>query len=307
MVCLGGDSPEREVSLRSGKAILEALRRLGYEAGTFDFKLDPVTKLLDFQPDLAFIAMHGAYGEDGRFQGMLDILGIPYTGAGVLGSAVCMSKTWTKRILAYEHIPTPEFMIINKNDGGDHQAAIRQNFSLPVVIKASSSGSSIGVYIVREEAELESVLTAAFGYDEELLVERYISGRELTLALVGNERPEVLPIIEIRSANAFYDYESKYTAGLYEHIIPAPLPPETVRVVEELSRKVYRLLQCRSFARIDFMLDENGQPWVIEANTVPGCTETSLVPDAARAAGISFDELIEKVVRLETYPICRAN
>jgi D-alanine-D-alanine ligase len=299
IVCSGGSSPEREVSLRSGQAVLTALERLGYVTDTFDFHTEPLTKLLDFKPDLAFIALHGAYGEDGSFQGLLDILGIPYTGGGVLSSALCMSKTSTKRIFAYENIPTPDFIILNRRDGQDQAAAIEERFTFPLVIKASASGSSIGVYIVRETGELAAVLAEAFAYGEEVLVEKYIAGRELTAVVIGNDDIEVLPLIEIRFAHDFYDYDSKYTAGMYEHIVPAPLPPELARQIEELSRRVYRLTQCRSFARVDFMLDEDDKPWVIEINTVPGCTETSLVPDAARAKGLSFDELIGVIVRQE--------
>ena len=298
LVCLGGTSPEREVSLRSGKAICAALERSGYMVEVFDYQTDPITKILDFQPNLAFIALHGAGGEDGKIQGFLEIMNIPYTGSGVLTSALCMNKVTTKKIFAYENIPTPAFKVLKKNELEQEAKAFIKEFKLPFVIKASSQGSSIGVYIVQEEKEIEPAVSNAFLYDEEIIIEEYIKGREVTVVVVGNEEPEVLPLIEVKAAHAFYDYDSKYTVGMSEHIIPAELPDKVTEEIKEISARTYWLLGCKGVSRIDFMLDENLNPLVLEVNTIPGMTETSLVPDAVRAAGWSFDDFVQRMVRL---------
>lgn len=298
---MGGMSEEREVSLRSGKAVLDALLTLDYEAQAIDFNSSTIKDIIDYQPDLVFIALHGKYGEDGTVQGLLESLQIPYTGSGVAASAICIDKVLSKRIFSSEGIPNAAFRIIQSHDLDD-PAALRQqliaNIGLPMVVKAATQGSSIGTYIIKDENEILTAINQAFKYSREVLAEKFIDGQELTVALIGNNEPQVLPLIEITSANEFYDYESKYTQGMCDHIIPARIGEESQAEIISISKKVYKLMGCKGFARIDFMLDKNGKPYVLEVNTVPGMTAMSLVPDAARAAGINFTNLIEIIVNL---------
>lgn len=301
LVLMGGYSEEREVSLRSGAAVLKALHNLGYEAEALDLKGSPVQRIVDYKPDLVFVALHGKDGEDGTVQGLLEILGIPYTGSGVASSAIGINKVLTKKMLVYEGILTAPFAILRKHAYMAPEIetqALLINIGLPMVIKAATQGSSIGTYIVREANGILTALEAAFTYDTEVLVEKFIDGTEVTSTVIGNEEPEVLPLIEITSANEFYDFESKYTPGMCSHIIPARVAQPIQDQIAELSKRVYKTLDCRGYARIDYIIDKNGQPFVLEINTIPGMTEMSLVPDAARAAGISFEELVERIVRL---------
>ncbi|HPT68720.1 MAG TPA: D-alanine--D-alanine ligase [Syntrophomonas sp.] len=301
LVLMGGISEEREVSLRSGKAVLDALLALDYEALAIDFNSSAIKEIIEYKPDLVFIALHGKYGEDGTVQGLLDSLQIPYTGSGVATSAICIDKVLSKRFFNAEGIPNAPFRIIFNHDLTDPDILREQlisNIGLPMVVKAATQGSSIGTFIIKDENEILSAVNNAFKYSREVLIEKFIDGQELTVAIIGNEEPQVLPLIEITSANEFYDYESKYTKGMCEHIIPARIGEESQAEITRLSKLVYTLMGCRGFARVDFMLDKSGQPYVLEVNTIPGMTEMSLVPDAARAAGISFIELIEKIVRL---------
>lgn len=301
LVLMGGMSEEREVSLRSGKAVLDALLTLDYEAQAIDFNSSTIKDIIDYQPDLVFIALHGKYGEDGTVQGLLESLQIPYTGSGVAASAICIDKVLSKRIFSSEGIPNAAFRIIQSHDLDD-PAALRQqliaNIGLPMVVKAATQGSSIGTYIIKDENEILTAINQAFKYSREVLAEKFIDGQELTVALIGNNELQVLPLIEITSANDFYDYESKYTQGMCDHIIPARIGEESQADIISISKKVYKLMGCKGFARIDFMLAKNGQPYVLEVNTVPGMTAMSLVPDAARAAGINFTNLIEIIVNL---------
>lgn len=302
MVFLGSNSSEREVSLRSGRAVSEALNRLGYIVSTYDVQHEPLHKILEFQPDLVFLALHGKYGEDGTVQGMLELLGIPYTGSGPAASAICMNKIICKKLLAYENIPTPDFKVFNREEDSDTLQdltdEILRTFGLPVVIKASKQGSSIGTYIVKEETDIKKSLQEAFTYDEEIFVEKFIKGTEITVSVLGNKDLEVLPIIEITSKNPFYDYDSKYTPGMCEHIIPARIEKSLQETVKQISKHTYKTMGCRGVSRIDFMIDEKGNPYVLEVNTIPGFTQMSLVPDSARAAGMSFDDLVQRIVQL---------
>jgi len=301
LVLMGGISEEREVSLRSGKAVLDALLALDYEALAIDFNSSAIKEIIEYKPDLVFIALHGKYGEDGTVQGLLDSLQIPYTGSGVATSAICIDKVLSKRFFNAEGIPNAPFRIIFNHDLTDPDILREQlisNIGLPMVVKAATQGSSIGTFIIKDENEILSAVNNAFKYSREVLIEKFIDGQELTVAIIGNEEPQVLPLIEITSANEFYDYESKYTKGMCEHIIPARIGEESQAEITRLSKLVYTLMGCRGFARVDFMLDKSGQPYVLEVNTIPGMTEMSLVPDAARAAGISFTELIDIIVRL---------
>jgi D-alanine-D-alanine ligase len=301
LVLMGGESTEREVSLRSGQAVYKALKDKGYNVSTLDLNHKSAAQIRDFAPDVVFIALHGIKGEDGTVQGMLELMDIPYTGSGVACSAVCMNKVLTKKLLSYEGIPTSPFIILKKWEcTNPEQTAeeLKAKLGLPLVIKASSQGSSIGTYIVKQADQLLPAIEDAFRYDAEVIAEKYIEGIELTAAVIGNQKPQVLPAIEITAENEFYDYQAKYTPGKCHHIIPARISEETRNKVNQLAEKTYITMGCKGFARIDFMVDRSGNPYVLEVNTIPGMTEMSLVPDAARAANISFEDLVEMVVNL---------
>jgi len=298
---MGGLSEEREVSLRSGAGVYDALKKSGYQVKALDMNRDNLWKIKEMNPDVVFIALHGKYGEDGTVQGYLDILGIPYTGSGAETSAICMNKVTTKKIFGYEGIPTADFLIIKKHEYDRERldsAGIAARLGLPLVVKAPTQGSSIGIYIVRQEADIAGFIEQAFVYDDEILLEKFIEGPQLTVTVIGNESPQVLPIIEITAANEFYDYESKYTPGKCEHIIPARISSALSQKVTEISENVYTTFKCRGYARVDFMIDTDENPYVLEINTIPGMTAMSLVPDAARAGGIEYTDLCDRIVKL---------
>lgn len=305
VVVMGGPSTEAEVSLRSGTAILEALKAKGYNAEGLE--LNPATFANDIKAsgaEFVFNALHGKFGEDGIIQGTLEMMGIPYTGSGVMAAAVTMDKVASKRFFMAEGIPTPKAHTYFRYEfkKRDLTGEILQEFSVPVVVKASSQGSSIGVVIVEKAEELEAALSEAFKYDREVLVEEFIKGRELTVAVWGNEeKQEALPIIEITTVTGRYDYVTKYKVGASTHIIPAPLPEEVTKKVKEIAIRAFAVCGCSGMARVDFMLGEDNQPYVIEVNTIPGMTETSLVPDAGRAAGIEFPELCARILAMAGY------
>ena len=305
VVVMGGPSTEAEVSRRSGTAILEALKAKGYNAEGLE--LNPATFANDIKAsgaEFVFNALHGKFGEDGIIQGTLEMMGIPYTGSGVMAAAVTMDKVATKRFFMAEGIPTPKAHTYFRYEfkKRDLTGEILQEFSVPVVVKASSQGSSIGVVIVEKAEELEAALSEAFKYDREVLVEEFIKGRELTVAAWGNEeKQEALPIIEITTVTGRYDYVTKYKVGASTHIIPAPLPEEVTKKVKEIAIRAFAVCGCSGMARVDFMLGEDNQPYVIEVNTIPGMTETSLVPDAGRAAGIEFPELCARILAMAGY------
>ncbi|MBC7074686.1 MAG: D-alanine--D-alanine ligase [Syntrophomonadaceae bacterium] len=302
LVIMGGTSEEREVSLRSGKAVYNALKELGYNVQAFDLNDKNLGDIITIAPDVVFIALHGKNGEDGTVQGFLDLLGIPYTGSGVAASAIGMNKILTKKILCFEGMPTSEFVILKKEDFFSNQPedlrSLLASIGIPMVVKASTQGSSIGVTIVKKEEDILDALKKAFSFDPEILVERFIDGTELTASVIGNNNPQVLPLIEITSENEFFDYEAKYTPGMCAHIIPARISEDVRERVTKLAAEVYKAVGCRGYARIDFIVDKKGQPYVLEINTIPGMTEMSLVPDAARAAGISFSELVDRILKL---------
>lgn len=301
LVLMGGDSSEREVSLKSGQAVYTALQEKGYQVEKLDVTSESIMEIIKIKPDVAFLALHGKNGEDGAMQGVLEIMGIPYTGSGVAASAIGMNKVLTKKLLKYEGIPTAEFVVLQKHDFAVTQHTVDkiiQAVGLPVVIKAATQGSSVGTYIIRKESDILPAIQNAFQFDREILVEKFIEGIEITASVIGNENPNVLPLIEITSENEFYDYESKYTPGMCHHIIPARINEEIKEKIIDLSQQVYKSMGCRGFSRIDFMVDKVGNPYVLENNTIPGMTEMSLVPDAARAVGISFTDLVEKILEL---------
>jgi len=298
-VVMGGPSAEREVSLNTGAAIANALREYGY-TNVVEIDLDPRNfgkQLAESKAEVVFNAVHGLYGEDGRLQTLLEIREMPYTGSGMIASVSCMDKVITKRMLRDAGISTPACLIINKKESGIKEK-IMQRFSLPVVIKPASQGSSIGVEIVKEENQLDEALANAFKYSRDILVEEFIGGKELTVSMMQKDGEVVaLPVIHIAPHSGTYDYHSKYTKGATEYICPADLDEETTKKVQEISKQAYEVLGCSGVARADVMLDEEGNGYVLEINTVPGMTATSLVPKAAAAAGISFPELCNIILQ----------
>lgn len=297
-VVLGGPSAEREVSLNTGRAILAALREKGYDAVEID--LEPrrfVQQLRDSKAEVVFNAIHGKYGEDGLLQGALELMGIPYTGSGVLASAMAMDKGVSKRLFLAAGISTPRSVLYELSDAGAGLSEkVLAAFGLPVVVKPATQGSSIGVAIVDNRHALADALADAFKYSDAVLVEEFINGRELTVAILGATPPQVLPVIEIVPHSGRYDYRSKYTKGATEYIVPAKLALQTEEAVKAGALAAYAALGCRGVARVDLMLDKRDKPYVLEVNTIPGMTATSLVPKAAAAAGISFAQLCEQLL-----------
>ena len=286
-VLYGGMSAERKISLLSGKAVLDALHGAGVDAVGIDAGPDLPEKLKKNKIDFAYIALHGSFGEDGTVQGILEIMGIPYSGCGVLSSALAMNKIYTKMVFDWHGIPTPEWRAVSPDC--THAAA----FALPAVVKPANQGSTIGISVVRKKSEYASALKCAFKLDREVLVEKYIKGTEITVGILGNT---ALPAMEIVPANEYYDYESKYKPGCSRHIIPPRLPEKAVKMAGETALKSFKALGCRAVARVDIIVDGAGKPWVLEVNTIPGMTETSLLPDMARAAGLGFGELVLKII-----------
>ena len=295
----GGVSPEREISIRSGNQVYEALDKSKYDVRRYD----PMTDLQRLVGDaseiqVAMIALHGPNGEDGTIQGLLDLLDIPYQGSGVLGSAVAMNKIISKRLYVESGIPTPEHMVFKKGSGVDPEAVFRLLGS-PVVIKPACCGSSVGMSIVESPDLLQGSLEEALSHDDTGIIEEHIKGVELTVAVIGNDTLEALPVIEIIPGNAhvFFDYEAKYTAGLTQEICPARIDKILTEKAMELGVASHRALACRGYSRTDMILRGN-EIFVLETNTIPGMTATSLLPLAARTAGISFPDLVERLIEL---------
>jgi len=291
-VLMGGLSREREVSLKTGKAILKALGTKGYPACGIDVGQDIAEVLIKKKIETAFLALHGRFGEDGTIQGMLELMGIPYTGSGVLASALALHKIMAKKVFHYEKIPTPFFQVFERSE---IEKGLPKNLSLslPVVVKPAAEGSTIGVSMVRKEEELLPALKKAGKHDEEILVEELMKGKEITVGIL-EDLP--LPVIEIVPKSGVYDYHSKYTKGETEYILPARMPREKYLTAQELSLRAFKALGCSGYARVDLMLDERDNPFVLEVNTLPGMTETSLIPKAALYAGIAFEDLTERIL-----------
>lgn len=301
MVVCGGISTEREVSLRSGKAIHEALLKKGYHNATlFDLTRSNMSEIIQKKPDVVFLGLHGKGGEDGCIQGMLELAGIPYTGPGVTCSAICMNKIFTKRVLENAGLPTAKFAVYNveeiKGNAGIPQELISK-IGLPMVLKSPCQGSSIGVVMVKTEEEINSAIEEVLKYGDYILAEQFVNGTEITLPIMGNEKLTTLPVIEITSEREFYDYTAKYTTGLCHHIIPANIDKKTEHQVIEIGTKAYKVLNCCGLSRVDFIVDPIKGPMIIEVNTLPGMTDMSLFPDAARYVGISYADLVEEILQ----------
>jgi D-alanine-D-alanine ligase len=300
-VLKGGRSLERQVSLRSGARVEDALERLDHEVVAIDVALDLIHRLRATEPDAAFIAMHGRDGEDGTVQELLEILGIPYTGSGVLACARATDKVLAKHLMVEAGIPTPEFFAFNETafrELGAAQAlpAIENRLDFPIVVKPSSQGSALGIKFARSAGDVPAALVAAFSYDSRVLLERYVDGRDLAVSILDDEP---LPVVEaVPRDEEFYDFEARYEIGRTDFVCPAELPAGLTELAQSLAVRTYRLLGCSAFARVDLMLDAAGDLTVLEANPIPGLTETSLLPQAAEAAGISFDELVSRILEL---------
>ena len=289
-VLMGGLSAEREISLKTGQAVLSALLENGCDAVAIDAGYDLPAKLREVGADVAFICLHGRYGEDGTVQGLLEMMQIPYTGSGVMSSSMVMDKIITKQILLYHEISTPGFVAYRSGD--DRSELFKRCRHFPLVVKPAREGSTIGISIVHDRAELEAGLEEALKHDDLVLIEDYIQGDEITVSILNNEP---LPIIQIVPKSGFYDYESKYTPGHTEYLLPAPLEAVLYTRLQETSLAACKALACRGVARVDFMVRER-EFFCLEVNTIPGMTATSLLPKAAAEAGISFNELVMQIL-----------
>ncbi|SJZ35620.1 D-alanine--D-alanine ligase [Selenihalanaerobacter shriftii] len=300
VVC-GGRSAEREISLKTGKAIYKALKSSNIDVIQLDPQADNFHQILkETEIDVAFIALHGRYGEDGTIQGLFEIEDIPYTGSGVLASALAMDKVISKKLFKQEEICTPTFEVLNKNNWQNKDENLVEklvdNLGLPLVVKPALEGSSLGLSIVDKAEDIINAIDTAFEYDTEILIEEYIDGKEITVGVLGNQELLILPIIEIKPKEGIYDFTAKYTKGMTEFIIPAQIDEEVYRESEKMAYKAYKELKCCGMARVDLILSTNGKPYVLEVNTIPGMTETSLLPQASKAAGIEFTELVIKIL-----------
>ena len=291
-VLLGGRSAERDVSLKSGAMVLRALRARGVNAHPFDLQHRDLAALIAEKFDRVFIALHGRYGEDGTIQGALELLGIPYTGSGVLASALAMDKWRTKLVWQAAGIPTPSYALLDRNS--DFKTVVAR-LGLPVMVKPSNEGSSIGMSKVRAASDLEEAYALAANYDSVVLAEQFIDGIELTAAVLG---VEALPLIKLETPRDFYDYDAKYVTGDTRYIIPCGLEAGAESALRQQVLAAFDTLGCRGWGRVDLMLDVAGRPWFIEVNTSPGMTDHSLVPMAARHAGLAFEDLAVRILEL---------
>ena len=300
-VLKGGRSLERQVSLRSGARVEDALGRLGHEVVAIDVGADLIARLRAAEPELAFVAMHGRDGEDGTVQELLEILGIPYTGSGVLGCSRASDKVLAKHLMLEAGIPTPDFFAFNETafrelGAADALAAIEERLEFPIVVKPSAQGSALGIRFARSATDVPGAIVAAFSYDSRVLLERHVAGRDLAVSILDGEP---LPVVEaVPRDDEFYDFEARYEIGRTDFVCPADLPAGLSEATQDLALRTYTLLGCSGFARVDLMLDAAGELTVLETNPIPGLTETSLLPQAAEAAGISFDALIERILEL---------
>ncbi len=283
-VLMGGNSSEREISLKSGKAVFQGLKRCGYNVTAIDVGNDLAGKLKRQRIGAAFIALHGRWGEDGSVQGLLEIVGIPYTGSGVLGSAMAMDKVVMKMIFESTGILTPAYTMVVEGD--------KVHFPLPFVVKPANEGSTIGISIVRKQKEIGPAIKNARRYDRKVMVERYIEGDEITVGIVNGE---ALPVVQVKPASGFYDFEAKYTKGMTEYVVPAKISKTMAKKAAAIALEVYEVFELSGCARIDMLIDDD-VPKVIDINTSPGMTETSLVPKAWSHLGKTFDELVETIL-----------
>jgi D-alanine-D-alanine ligase len=320
VILLGGKSDEREISLVTGSMIINALDNNKYNVTAIDTSgsqlveyddakrnihllLQPLSYITEIyntskKPDVAFIALHGKYGEDGTVQGMLELLNIPYVGSGVLSSALAMDKIASRKMMQADGIPIPAGIALDPSDNLDDDVlAVERTIQYPVVVKPSCQGSTIGLSIAKNRDELTNAINTAYKYDSRVLVEQFISGTEITVPVIGNDELQVLPIVEIVPKSGFYDYHAKYTDGETDEIVPARLPESIYKYAEELALKCHKTLLCRGMSRTD-MIAAKDEIYVLETNTIPGMTPTSLLPRSAKAAGIEFSDLLDTLITL---------
>jgi D-alanine-D-alanine ligase len=314
-VLKGGRSLERSVSLRSGAQVQDRLQRLGHDVVAIDVGPELVAELLASEAEVAFVALHGRHGEDGTLQGLLEAVSLPYTGSGPAACMRCTNKVLAKHLMREAGIPTPDFHALRETSIKELGVAgtlphVEAALGFPLVVKPAKGGSALGVKFARASPELPGSMVGAFSYDHTILLERYVRGRDLAVSILdptstvhpdtstARPRPVALPVVEaVPREEDFYDYESRYHIGMTTFVCPADLPPETTERAQQLALEVYELLGCHGVARIDLMLEQDsGELWVLEANVVPGLTETSLLPQAADAAGVGFDELVERIL-----------
>lgn len=291
----GGKSGERAVSLSSGKSVEQALKAVGFQVTLLDpSNKEDLKTLVTNTFDVAFLALHGKGGEDGTIQGFLETVGIPYTGSGVWSSATAVNKITSKFFYREAQIPTPGSMKLNTPHTSSEE--IISQVGLPCVVKAATEGSALGVYICDTEEDVTQAVEKVFTVDSLAFVETFINGSEFTVGVLGSDNPQALPVIKIIPVNEFYDYESKYAEGGSQHICPAPLSDKETKEAQELALKAHQVLGCQGVSRTDLIQDETGKFWVLETNTLPGMTSTSLLPDAAKVSGITFEQLCTNMV-----------
>lgn len=302
-VLMGGRSAEREVSLNTGAQVCAALAASGFDYVQIDAGDDEfVATLAGTQADVAFICLHGRFGEDGTVQGLCELLDLPYVGSGVLASALAIDKLMSKRVFSEVGIPSPDYLHLVRGEDVDF-SAITETLGDKTVVKPANEGSSVGMTIAHAPDELPAAIELAFKHDRNVLVERFVSGAEVTVGVLGNEEPEALPTLEIVPEHEFYDYESKYMPGMSRHIIPARVSPEARAECQRLALAAHRALGCRGMSRSDTIVTPEGEVWLLEVNTIPGMTSTSLLPDAADKAGYEFPALCRRLVELALEPV----
>jgi len=298
-VLMGGCSSEREISLRSGEAVYTALQECGCQVSKMDITSEDADKIVhlleESKIEVAFITLHGRLGEDGRIQAILEKVRVPYTGSGVGASRRALNKIMTQDLLNKARIPVPEHRVARKGRFPDPESFFKEFGGQPLVVKPANEGSSIGITIVRKKEDIQPALELAFQYGDEILLEKFINGKELTVGILDEK---ALPVIEIKPKAIFFDFQAKYLAGTTEYIIPAQIPPDISTRVQEIATQAHRALGCRHLSRVDVLLDAENRPYVLEINTIPGFTKTSLLPKAAAAAGLSFQDLCLKLIHL---------
>ncbi|KMK76468.1 D-alanine--D-alanine ligase family protein [Alkalihalobacillus pseudalcaliphilus] len=296
-VLYGGVSAEREVSLSSGKGIIQALKNKGHEVIGIDFDPKKLEEIISLQVDVVYIGLHGRFGEDGKVQALLDMLAIPYVGSGSQASGLAIDKAKSKRFFELMNTRVAKEQVLYKHQFSEQTFVCELAF--PVVVKPNQEGSTIGLTIAENHEELMNGILQALQFDETILLEEYIKGTEVTVAVLGNKGSEKsLPVVEIVPKNKHYDYESKYSQGMSEHIVPARLSTAQMDYVQEHAVYAHQVLGCEVYSRVDFIVPETGDPVILEVNTLPGMTPTSLYPDAAREVGLEYDEMIEELIQL---------
>jgi len=303
-VLMGGRSLEREISIKSGQRISNALRALGHNVTKLDIDRSIIDNLTSGRFDLAYIALHGKDGEDGTIQEILEVLGIPYTGPGVYPNVLSFDKINSKQIFNDLEIPAPDFYFLNASSFRELGASkllshIVKKLGLPLVVKPSAQGSALGIKLIEKEEDLSNAIISALGYSKKIILEQYIEGIELAVSIIGDKKPEALPVVEIVPENNFFDFESRSKVGKTEYFIPARIQDDEMKKVIDTALSVHGALKCTKLSRVDIIMDKKSRiPYVLELNTSPGMTDTSLLPMAAKEAGISFEELVDKIVKM---------